>query len=362
MAKKIRLYVGTYTVPLSFVSGSGKGIYTAVFDQDSGEISDVKLAAYDISNPSYLTIAPGRRCLYAVQETVGGRTPAVYAYRMDARGGALQYLNHQPAHGGAPCHLTLDKNEKHVISAHYVTGSVAVHPILPDGRLEPATDIAHHEGKGANPERQESPHAHIARFDPSGRFLFVADLGIDKVIIYRYDGEKGRLYPHEQPFAAVQPGAGPRHLAFHPSGSHAFVINELDSTVSVFSHRDGRLKHQQTISTLPDADPHAPYSCAAIRVSANGKYVYGSNRGHDSIAIFAFDAASGKLKAIGHEPTGGKTPRELNLDPSGRWLLAGNQDSDTITTFRINPANGLLKSNGISTPMPNPVCLAFVEM
>ncbi|RMF04192.1 MAG: lactonase family protein [Chloroflexi bacterium] len=353
------VYIGTYTQPLPHVAGRGEGIYACRFNPADGSLSRPVLASDAAVSPSYLAVAPNRRTLYAVQETDEGHNPAVFAFAIEPDGG-LRYLNHQPAHGGLPCHVSVDSTGRFVLAANYGAGSVVVFPVDDDGRMRPATDVVRHSGSGPNPARQEGPHAHQAAFGPENNVVFVPDLGLDKIMAYRLNAESGQLVPHDPPFCPVHPGAGPRHVAFHPGGRFAFGINELDATVIVFAHRDGTLTPGHTATALP-ADFSGEPSGAAIRVSPDGRFVYAANRGHDSIAIFAFDEATATLTPLGHRATQGQTPRDFAIDPAGAFLLAANQDSDTIVTFHINRQTGALNATGHVTRVPNPVCVVFVR-
>ena len=356
--KQVVVYVGTYTEPLPFVAGRGEGIYRCRFDLSTGELTSLDCVS-NIVNPSYLAVDPQRRYLYAGQETNESEAPAVFAYAIDAETGNLSYLNQQPAHGGLPCHVATDNSGKFVFAANYGSGSVPVYPVLEDGQLGSATTVIQHQGSSVNPNRQEGPHAHAAIVSPDNRYVFVPDLGLDKIMVYKFDPEHSELVPYKLPFCQVHAGAGPRHLVFHPDGQYAFVINELGATIIVLGYDDGVLTPLQTVSTLPSGF-EGESSCAAIRVSPSGQFVYGSNRGHDSIAIFDFDEANAALTLVGHAPTQGQTPRDFAIDPSGTFLLAANQDSDTIVTFRVNQETGQLEDTGQVAEVPNPVCIKFL--
>lgn len=351
--QRLRIYVGTYT------HRGSKGIYAFELDLTTGATTEPTLVAETV-NPSFLALHPSHRFLYAVNEVgefQGERTGSVSAFAVDPSTGKLTLLNQQPSKGTAPCHLTVDKQGKCVLVANYGSGSVAVLPILPDGRLGEPTAVIQHEGKSVNPQRQEGPHAHSVNLDAANRFAFVADLGLDKVLIYRFDGNKGTLTPNDPPFAAVASGAGPRHFAFHPNGRFAYVINELNSTITAFRYdaQKGTLSELQTVSTLPDNFKGDNWT-AEVQVHPSGKFLYGSNRGHNSIAIFAIDA-QGHLQPIGHEPTQGKMPRHFAIDPTGTFLLAANQDTDNLVVFRIDPKTGKLQPTGQQVSIPTPVCV-----
>ncbi len=250
---------------------------------------------------------------------------------------------------------------KNVLVANYGSGSVACLPIQTNGRLSPASSFIQHEGKGADASRQEGPHAHSINLDQANKFALVADLGLDQVRVYQFHAEKGSLTPNDPPFATVAPGSGPRHLAFHPGGRFAYVISEMANTVTVFGYDSGRgtLSRIQTISTLP-ADFQGTSYTAEVQVHPSGKFVYGSNRGHDSIAIFVVDPATGKLATAGHQSTLGKNPRNFALDPTGAYLLAENQDSNSIVVFRIDQKTGGLTQVGEPVVVPMPVCIRMI--
>ncbi|ODU01220.1 MAG: 6-phosphogluconolactonase [Planctomycetes bacterium SCN 63-9] len=354
-----RVYVGTYT---GGKAGS-EGIYLLELDPATGALESKGLAGKIVS-PSFLAIHPSRKFLYSVNEVgeFGGKpSGAVTAFAIDEANGSLKQLNQQATVGTGPCHLTVDATGKNLLVANYGSGSVAVLPIAEDGSLRPASSFIQHAGKGANPSRQEGPHAHSINLDAANRFAFAADLGLDKVLIYAFDAAKGTIAPNASPFAKVAPGAGPRHFAFHPGGKLAYVINEMGSTVTAFSYDPaaGSLTEIQTISTLP-ADFKGQNDTAEIQVHPSGKFVYGSNRGHDSIAVFAVDEKTGKLEFVEARSTEGKVPRNFAIDPTGAFLLAENQDSDTVVVFRIDPATGKLTPTGTKVSVPMPVCIKMI--
>ena len=355
---ELRVYVGTYT------RGTGKGIYLFHLDLATGRLQSAGLAA-EVANPSFLAVHPGRQFLYAVGEmgnVAGGKAGAVSAFSIDPKTGKLALLNQQVSRGAGPCHLVVDRTGKYVLVANYGGGSVACLPIRADGRLGEATAFVQHQGSSVNPRRQQGPHAHSVNLDAANRFAFVADLGLDKILVYRFDAEGGKLAPHKPPFTGLPPGAGPRHFAFHPNGRYAYVINELNSTVTAFNFRAdrGALEPLQTVSTLP-GEFRGRNTTAEVQVHPSGKFLYGSNRGHDSIAIFAVDVRTGKLRLVGHQSTGGKTPRNFGLDPTGAYLLAANQTTDNIVVFRIDAKTGKLQATGRSVTVPAPVCVKFIR-
>ncbi len=355
-AGTLRIYVGTYT------TGAGRGIYLVEMDPERGALM-VRGLVGEIRNPSFLALHPGGRFLYAVGETgdfEGGRSGSVSAFAVEPGTGMLTPLNQRASGGQGPCHLVVDRGGRNVLVANYSSGTAAVLPIGPDGRLGEPACVVRHEGSGPHPRRQQSPHAHSINLDPAGRFAFVADLGVDRVYVYRFDPAAGTLSPHEPPWAQVARAAGPRHLAFHPCGRYAYVINELACTVTAFAYDPARgvLEEVQTVATLP-REPAESDTTADIHVHPSGRFVYGSNRGHDSIAVFAVDEGTGRLTARGHVSTAGSTPRNFGIDPSGRWLIAANQKSDSLVVFRIDPADGGLEPNGVRVEVPSPVCVIF---
>lgn len=349
------VYVGTFTGDTG-----AEGISVLDLDLSSGTLSHVQTVPGLIS-PSFLALHPTGRFLYAVERqwsTERTDVGAVSAFAVDRATGHLAPVNRKPSGGVSPAHVSVHSSGRFVFAAHYASGQVAVLPVSDDGRLADPSHVVQHDGRGPAPARQDGPHAHFVLPDPSGRLVFVCDLGIDRVQIYRLDQASGRLAPAAHPYAQVSSGAGPRHLAFHPSGHLAYVINELDSTISAFALDQGRgaLSIIQTVSTLPDGFAGTSHT-AHILVHRSGRFVYGSNRGHDSIAIFAVDPDSGRLSLVGHEPSGGRTPRTFTVDPAGDLLLAANQGSGTIVTFRIDGMSGRLTPTGHAFETPSPVCL-----
>ena len=353
----ILVYVGTYT------SRGSEGIYLYRLDLSSGALQSIGKAA-SVQNPSFLALDPQGHTLYAVNEVdehAGQPGGAVGAFAVDPRTGALTFLNQQPSHGTGPCHVCVDQTGRFVLVANYTSGSASVLPVQDDGRLGEATDVVQHHGSGVDPRRQEGPHAHSVTLDPTNRYAFVADLGLDKIMIYRLDRAHGKLVPNDEPWARLHAGAGPRHLAFHPSGRYVYAINELDSTFTAFAcdATRGALQELQTISALPEGFAGTSY-CADVHVHPSGRFLYGSNRGHDSMAIMAIDEDTGTLTPLGHEPTQGQTPRNLAIDPTGTYLLAANQNTDTIVTFRIDQETGQLTPTGHVTQVSMPVCIKMV--
>jgi 6-phosphogluconolactonase len=348
------LYVGTYT------NGKSEGIYVYRMNSGSGELKHAATVK-GVSNPSFLAIDPNRRFLYAANESgefAGRKGGGVTAFAIDRKTGDLRKLNEQHS-PGVPCHVSVHPSGRFVMAANYGGGNVVIYPVSADGRLGEPTDVAQHTGKGADPKRQDMPHTHCAIPDAAGRYVFAPDLGIDKVMIYRVDLKNGKLIPNG--FAATKAGAGPRHFDFHPSGKFAYVINELDSTLTAFAYDSdkGALAELQTISTLPPDFRGTSY-CADIHVHPSGKFLYGSNRGHDSVVAFAIDQGTGKLDFIAHESTRGKWPRNFAIYPTGAFLLVANQNTDNVAAFRIDQKTGKLTATGQTTEIPSPVCLKFI--
>jgi len=356
--QKYLVYVGTYT------DHGSKGIYAYRFDSSTGKLTSLGLAA-EAAEPSFLAVDSSGRFLYAVNETLTyNRQPtgAVSAFAIQSDTGKLSLLNQVSSHDEGPAHITLDRTGKYALVSNYELGSVAVLPVLKDGRLGEATSFAQHKGSSVNPERQQGPHAHAIALSPDNRFAVVADLGLDQLLVYGFDAAKGTLGAQPQIVRAA-PGAGPRHLVFSPNGRFLYVINELQSTVVTYSYdaATGALHELQTISTLPKGFS-GNSAAAEIEIRPDGKFVFASNRGDDSVAVLAIDSDTGMLTQVATAPTGGKTPRNFAIDPTGSWLLAANQDSDEIVVFRIDRKTGHLTPTGETLHVPSPTCLKFVEL
>lgn len=344
--------------------GKGEGIYVYRMDLTSGTLEFTRKIT-DVTNPSYLAFDPKQRFLYAVNELKsfeGKPTGTVSAFSVDSETGELEFLNKKMTHGTDPCYVVVDKTGRYVFVANFMSGSVCVLPIREDGSLGDPTDFIQHHGSSVNPERQREPHAHSIAIDPSNRYVYAADLGLDKIMIYKFDSEEGKLTPNNPPWVKIKPGAGPRHFTFYPNEKFAYVINELNSTIVAFAYdrNDGTLKKIQTVSTLPEGFKDVNY-CADIHIAPSGKFLYGSNRGHDSIVIYRINEESGKLTYVGCESAEGKTPRNFAIDPTGRFLLAANQDTDTIVTFHIDQKTGRLSPTGNVTEVPTPVCIKMIS-
>lgn len=349
------LYVGTYT------TNKSEGIYVYRFDPNTGALQ--RSSAIMSINPSFLTIDRSKRFLYAVNEVgqyAGKPGGGVSAFAIDRDTFNLRLLNEQATQGADPCHLSVDSRKGTLLVANYTGGNVSVLPLRSDGTLGMVAEVKQHEGSGPK-EQQKGPHAHCIIFDRLERHALAADLGIDKVMIYRFDRATGKLSPASQPFAELKPGAGPRHLTFHPSGKYVYVICELDSTMTAFKYNElnGTLTTIETVSTLPSDFSGVSY-CADVHVSPSGKFLYGSNRGHNSIVVFEIDMRTGKLTLVEHVPTEGNWPRNFTIDPSGKFLLVANQRSENVVVFSIDPGTGRLKPTGVNESIPSPVCLRFL--
>jgi 6-phosphogluconolactonase len=342
---------------LVFVGSGRSNIEAFRFDLAAGALTRLGLAA-EIERPSFLAVSPNHRFLYAVSEGPTAAASGVSAFAIDAATGRLRLLNRQPAGGAGPCYVAVDASGRNVFIANYGSGSVAVFPLAGDGALRPASAFMQDQGSSVNPDRQRGPHAHCLTPGPGDRFAFACDLGLDKVMIFRFDAGTGSLAPAEPAFVAVKPGSGPRHIAFHPNGRWAYVINELASALTVFGcdASSGALREIQTEATL-SKDFSGENTGAEVAVHPSGRFVYGSNRGDDSIAVFACDPASGRLAFIERVATGGKTPRQFVIDATGGYLLAANQDSDGVVIFSIDTNNGRLRPTGGRARSDCPMCL-----
>jgi len=356
-SREYLVYFGTYT------DKGSKGIYVCRFRPSTGKLTAVELAAETVS-PSFLAADPAQRYLFAANEIgdyQNAKSGSVSSFAIDRHSGKLRALNTVTSRGADPCHLTVAKNGNHVLVANYTGGSVAVLPVKADGMLGEFSDFKQHLGSSVDPERQKEPHAHDVVLTPDNRFAVVADLGLDKLLVYRFDVEKGKLSPNDPPYGPVKPGSGPRHFALHPNGRWAYVINEMGNTVTAFDWDGdkGSFHELQTVTTLPK-DFKGENSTAELVVDPKGRYLYGSNRGHDSIAVYAIDPAKGVLTLIEDVPTLGKEPRNFALDPTGSYLFAANQNSNTVVVFRVSPKNGRLTPTGEKIEVLSPVCVTFV--
>jgi 6-phosphogluconolactonase len=355
-AHDVIVFIGTYTTGAS----TSKGIYRMRLNLGTGQLSTPDLVA-ETTSPSYLALDPKKPLLYAANEVStfqnkpGG---SVSAFSI-GKDGSLKALNQEGSGGTGPCYVAVDRAGTRVLVANYGGGSVASLPIESNGKLKPASATVQHEGSSVDPNRQKGPHAHSFNADPTNHFALAADLGLDKVLIYKIDA-KGTLTPTNPPSVSLPGGSGPRHLDFSPNGRFVYLANEMKSTVTVFSWdaTHGTLKEEQTITMLPEGFT-GNSSAADIHVHPSGKFVYASNRGHDSIVIYAADPQTGKLTLVGHQSTEGKTPRNFGIDPSGSYLLAANQQSDSVVTFKIDKATGKLTPTGSTAHIAAPVCVRF---
>jgi 6-phosphogluconolactonase len=351
------MYVGTYT------RENSKGIYAWRFNAKDGSLKPLGLVAETV-NPSFLAIHPNNRYLYSVSEVAnrnGQPGGAVSAFQMDTATGKLTPLNTVSSGGMGPCYVSVDKTGKVLLVANYNNGSIAAVPIKADGSLAEPSATIQHSGSSVDPKRQQGPHAHSIMPSPDNRFVLAADLGLDQLLVYRFNPDKGSLTPNDPPFGKLNGGAGPRHFAFHPGGRHVFVINEMQSTVTSFDYdkSKGALKEIATVSTLPK-DFSGNNSTAEVLVHPNGKFLYGSNRGHDSIAVFSIDSSKATLTPVDHTSTQGRVPRNFRIDPTGRWLFAANQNAGGIVVFKLDPSTGKLTPAGQTLEVSAPVCIKFV--
>ncbi len=356
---KFWVYIGTYT------NSGSKGIYIYQMDAKTGALKPEGHGPA-VVDPSFLAIHPNHHFLYAANEVAnfqGTDNGAISAFAIDPKSGGLTLLNQQASHGSGPCFVAVDRAGKNVLTANYGSGSVAVLPIRQDGGLEAVSSFDQHTGTSVNKARQEGPHAHSFDVSPDNRFAISADLGLDKLSVYHLDADTGTITPNDPPFLAIAPGSGPRHFAFHPDGHHAYLINEIKSTITALSYdpAKGAFSKIGTLSTLP-AGFTGNSTCAEVQMHPSGKFLYGSNRGHDSIAIFSIEPETGKIHHVGFQPTGGKTPRNFSIDPTGHFLLAANQDTDNVVVFRIDPRSGKLSPTGQTLSIPRPVCVQMMPV
>ena len=354
---ELLVYVGTYTN-----KGTSDGIYICKMNLATGELT--KFSSTKSQDPAFLAIDRKRQFLYAANEIGefnGKKSGAVSAFAINQKTGELTFLNQQATNSPGSCSVIVDKTGKCVLAANYSGGSVSAFPVKADGSLSEISDLIQHQGSSVNPNRQKEPHAHTIIIDDSNRFAFCADLGLDKVMVYKLDAKRGKLTPNTPAFAAVKPGAGPRHFKIHPNNKFAYVINELDETVIAFAFDKayGILKEIQTVPTLP-ADFTGTSYCADIHVHPSGKFLYGSNRGHDSIVVYTLDATTGKLTLAQHQSTQGKWPRNFAVDPTGQFLLVANQNTDNIVIFRIDQQTGKLTPTNNVVEISQPVCLKLI--
>lgn len=354
------LYVGTYTN-----NGRSKGVYIVRMSRDTGALTVVGVAAA-ASNPSYLALSADGKFVYVVNEVAeldGQPTGGISAFGRVPRSDTLREIASQPTGGAAPCYVATDRRGKWLFVANYGGGSVSVFPILSDGRVGAVASQVQHHGQGPDPARQKAPHAHCVLSDPLNRFVLVADLGLDRVLVYGFDEKTGTLTPAPAGQGTLAPGAGPRHLAFHPDGQSVYVTNELNSTITVFGYDagTGSLSERQTLPAVSEPTAERNYP-ADVHVHASGRFVYMSNRGHNSIATFAVEKVTGELRPLQLMPTGGNWPRQFAIDPSGAFLLVANQKSDDIHSFRIDRESGRLTATDRSVSVPEPVWIGFANV
>jgi 6-phosphogluconolactonase len=350
------LFVGTYT---EHEDSQSEGIHVYRLDSASGELK-FEREVKGILNPSFLDLHPQQKFLYAVNEVqmfAGEAGGGVSAFAVDPESGELTLLNAYSSRGKDPCYVSIEATGRFALVANYSSGNVAMLPIQPDGRLGPALDVIEHSGSSVHPERQTHPYAHCIRPDPANRFAIAADLGADKLLIYQMDLENGKLNGHAE--VKVQPGAGPRHLIFHPNGKYLYLLNELNSTLIAYRYGEGSLEELQSVPTLPE-EYRGPNLCADLHIQ--GKYLYASNRKHDSIVWYLIDEDTGRLTYRGRIASGGREPRGCVIDPSGSFLLAAHERSDNIVVFRIDPATGNLSRTGYEARLSKPVCVRFVHL
>ncbi len=359
-AKPLLAYIGTYA------EESEEGILVYQLDVATAALTKVG-GVRGIKNPSFQTIHPNKKFLYSVSESQdfqGRRSGSVSALAIDQQTGLLTILNVQPSHGAAPCHLLTDHQGRALVVANYTSGSLAVLPIQRDGQLDIPHNLVQHTGSSVHPSRQKTPHAHCVNNDAHDRFVVSADLGTDKVMIYQFDVAGYALQPNAQmPFVQVKPGSGPRHFGFHTNGKFGYVINELSSTVTAFQFdgQAGTLQEIQTVSTLP-ADFRGDNTTAEVFVSPDGRFLYGSNRGHNSIVVYRIDQATGRLTYVSHHGTKGEQPRNFGITPDGQLLLAANQRTGNVVVFRIDSQRGTLTDTGTVIEVPSPVCVTFLQL
>ena len=354
LKKDFFAFVGTYTAKTE-----SKGIYTFRYDAGTGKATGLRLTI-ETPDPSFLAIHPSGKYLYAVNES--GKNSLVTAFALDAKTGNLTQLNQTSSLGEDPCYIAFDQTGKYILIANYTSGNLVVFPILPDGRIGEKTALFQDTGAlGPNKERQEGPHAHWIETGADNHFVLAADLGLDEILIFQFDAAKGTLAPHMPPSATLKAGSGPRHAAFSPNGKFLFVVSELASTATSFSFdsKKGALKQINSVSTLPP-DFSGRNDVAEVAVHPNGRFLYVSNRGVDSIALFEIDPKKGTLTQMGGVPTGGKEPRHFALDPAGNFMFVENQLSDTIVVFHVDANTGQLTPTGDTLPVPSPVCLKFI--
>ena len=358
-ANDMFVYFGTHT------DAPGRGFSLARFDTATGVLTKPEFLI-EAAAPAFFVVHPDGRHLYAsnsIKTFRGQPVGAVSAYAIDPATARLTLLNQQPSGGADASYVELDRTGRYLFVANYEGGNIAAFALQPDGSIGKRTAFFQHTGSSVNPQRQKHAYAHSIKIDPTNRFALVGDLGLDKVFLYRFDARDGSMQPSQPPFVEVAPGSGPRHLTFHPNGRFVYVLTEMGSTVIAYAWDSARgaLAEIETVSTLPTAF-EGVNNCAEIRVRPDGKFLYASNRGHDSLAVFAIDATTGRLTIVERVPTGGKLPRNFEFDPTGRWLLVTNHGSDNAVVFRIDQNTGRLTQAGLPVPVPSPFCERFLPV
>jgi len=354
------VYVGT------FKREASKGIYAWRFDANSGQMDSLGLVA-DVMRPVFIALHPNRRFLYAVSRPTAvdrQNVGVAFAYSIDPKTARLTMINSLPTRGIDPAYVAVDQSGRNLLVANYGSneghGCIAVFPIKNDGSLSDASDFVQYSGSSVHPQRQTGPHSHAINVSPDNRFVFVADLGLDKIFVYHFDAERGKLTPNDPPFARLQPGAGPRHFVFHPQGQFFYVVNEINSTLTTFSYAAGSLREVQTVSTVAQ-DLAGSNTAATLQVHPNGKFLYVSNRGADNIAVYSINPKTGNVTLIEFVPAQGKTPGSFSIDPSGSWLVAANQSSDSLVLFQLDRQTGKLAATGRSFEVGTPSCVRFLS-
>jgi 6-phosphogluconolactonase len=354
-SKENYLLVGTYTS-----SGKSEGVYVYKFNSETGDATPVSSAV--TSNPSFLSVSPNEKFVYAVHEVDRtGNGGSISAFTFNKKKGKLDLINQEPSGGDHPCYVQVDKTGKWIFVANYTSGSLSVLPVNKKGGLGQATTAIQQTGSGPNKQRQEKPHVHCTVISPDNKWLFASDLGTDKVMIYSFDAKTGKLTEAKQPFYAARPGAGPRHFTFHPNGKYAYLTEELSGHVVVFNYKDGQLTETQRISTTPEAEVGFAGS-ADIHVSPDGRFLYATNRGDfNTIATYRVDSSTGHLSVISYQSVLGKAPRNFNFDPGSNFLLVANQDSDEIVIFKRDKETGVLTDSGKRIKVGMPVCIKWIS-
>lgn len=353
------IYIGTYTAP-------GKpGLFVFKFNRKSGDLELIQEVG-GMESPSYLEINPNGKFLYSANRSTvidDKQWGSISSYSIDQLSGRITHLNDQPSFGSESCHVSIDSKGRLVFVANYTTGNVSVFPIIPDGSLGTISESVQHTGSSIDKSRQEGPHAHCTTVSPDDKYLYATDLGIDKIKSYRIDYENNKLIPIPESDGLVKKGAGPRHFTIHTNEKYAYVIEELSSSITFFDYNkeDGSLTERQRISTIPEGFNDINY-CADIHISPSGKYLYGSNRGHNSLAIYSINQEDGMLSIVDYQSTFGEWPRNFLIDPNGEFVFVANQNSDNIVVFKLDNTSGKLKKTGEINDLPKPVCIKHLKL